>query len=168
MEEKNIERRGKSVTKVSVGILMCRISPKTRRAEVAMVHKRYTYEFNEFVHGRYSRHHLRTVTNLLEKMTVEELLDIWALNFDQIWYRIWQTADKKELYNKKVSKFHTSFIKDDDGKLLRQLVKQARGSGALLWEPPGGKHSTPKESDIMCAVREMFEEVRAEKRDYRL
>lgn len=160
--------RGRPTTKVSIGIVMCRINQTTRRPEAMMVHKRYTYEFNEFVHGRYSRHHLRTVTSLLDRMTIEELLDVWSLNFDQIWYRIWLTAEKKELYAKKSAKFHSSFIRDDGGKLLRELIRQTRGGGELLWEPPGGKHATPKESDIMCGIREMYEEARIEKRDYRI
>lgn len=158
----------KHITKVSIGILLCRINSETNRPEAAMVHKRYTYEFAEFAHGRYSRNHIRTVTSLLEKMTVDELLDIWSLNFDQIWYRIWLSADKTELYNKKLSKFHTSFIKDDRGDLLRQLVKQVRGSGEPLWEPPGGKKATPKESDMMCAIREMREETGIEKKYYKI
>jgi 8-oxo-dGTP pyrophosphatase MutT (NUDIX family) len=166
VDEKAANAR-KYLTKVSIGILLCRINQQTRRPEVVMVHKRYTYEFAEFTHGRYSRHHLRTVTSLFERMTAEELLDIWSLNFDQMWYRIWLSAEKKELYHKKLAKFHAAFVKEDGGKLLRLLVEQARGAGELLWEPPGGKRATAKESEIVCAMREMQEEAWIDKKNYR-
>lgn len=158
----------KNITKVSIGILLCRINGDTRRTEVAMVHKRYTYEFSEFVHGRYSRNHIRTITGLLERMTADELLDIYSLKFDQLWYRIWLSAEKTELYTKKLSKFHMSFIKTDGGVALQQLVKQVQGSGEPLWEPPGGKKLSVRETDIMCAIREVAEETGVKKKWYKI
>ena len=80
-------------TKTSVGIILCRKNENTRRPEVLLVHKRYTYAFAEFVHGRYQRGPRPTaavgpgtsfVTELLDCMSREELLDIYSLNFSQM------------------------------------------------------------------------------------
>lgn len=101
-------------------------------------------------------------------MTVDELLDIWSLNFSQMWYRMWLAAEKKELFNKKQAKFQTAWLKDDGGGTLRRMVSQARPTGTLLWEPPKGKPLTPSESGVLTAVREVREEARIAKRDYRL
>jgi 8-oxo-dGTP pyrophosphatase MutT (NUDIX family) len=165
--EHNSSARPRIITKTSLGILICRIG-KIGRPEAALVHKRYTYSYAEFVYGRYSRHSVRSVEALFDQMTVDELLDIWSLNFSQMWYRMWLAAEKKELFNKKQAKFQTAWLKDDGGATLRRMVSQARPSGALLWEPPKGKPLTPSESGVLTAVREVREEARIAKRDYRL
>ena len=165
-------------TKTSIGVLLCRTNTTSLRLEVLLVHKRYTYAFAEFVHGRYPRGRdngsqssqnaaLRSAAALFDQMTLEELLDVYSLDFGQLWYRIWLTRDGRELYNKKFAKFHSAFIRDDGGVALRAAILAARSHGTLLWEVPKGRRQNPRESDILCAVRELREETGIEKSDYR-
>ena len=164
-------------TKTSIGVILCRKNVLTQRPEVLLVHKRYTYAFAEFVHGRYSRglvpavgtkNKASTVHSSLDNMSREELLDIYSLNFSQMWYRIWLSHDNIEFYHKKNARFQSVFMRFDGGAELRRLCLSARGSGALLWEVPKGRRLGPREPDIMCAVREMREETGVNKSEYRL
>jgi hypothetical protein len=117
-------------TKTSIGIILCRKNVNTGRPEVLLAHKRYTYAFADFVHGKYVRSRigsntmLRYIAPLFDHMTREELFDILSLNFEQMWYRIWLTTDNKDLYNKKYAKFQSTFMRDDQlvffyGKFLK-------------------------------------------------
>jgi 8-oxo-dGTP pyrophosphatase MutT (NUDIX family) len=162
------------LTKTSIGVILCRTNTATGRPEVLLVHKRYTYAFSEFVHGRYIHGRtspaatMRAVAALLNDMTTEELLDVMSLNFEQMWYRVWLTHEKRDLYNRKYSKFVSTFMREDGGESLLQAVRQARGNGVLLWEVPKGRRQSAREADILCAVRELREEAGVEKNEYRL
>jgi 8-oxo-dGTP pyrophosphatase MutT (NUDIX family) len=159
--------------KTSIGIILCRRNAGTGRPEALLVHKRYTYAFAEFIHGRYARGRagsdvaLRHVSVLLADMTREELFDILSLNFEQMWYRVWLTRENWELYRRKYDKFHSTFMRDDGGASLRRAVMQVRGTGVLLWEVPKGRRLNPREADMLCAVRELGEETGIEKSEYR-
>jgi 8-oxo-dGTP pyrophosphatase MutT (NUDIX family) len=153
-------------------VILCRRNVKTGHPEALLAHKRYTYAFAEFVHGRYARGRagsnaaLRCVAPLFDYMTREELFDILSLNFEQMWYRIWLTLDNRDLYNKKCAKFQSTFMRDDGGAALRRLVMLARANGVLLWEVPRGRRLNARESDILCATRELHEETGVEKNEY--
>lgn len=162
--------------KTSLGVILCRKNVDTGRLQVLLVHKRYSYAFSEFVHGRYTRGRIgtpggaaqRSIAALLDRMTQEELIDVWSLDFGQMWYRIWLTRDNKDLFNKKHAKFQTTFMRDDGGNALRRLIVQARANGVLLWEVPKGRRLGTREPDVLCAVRELREEAGIDKREYRL
>jgi len=160
-------------TKTSIGVILCRRNAKTGRPEALLAHKRYSYAFAEFVHGRYARGRagsnasLRCVAPLFDHMTREELFDVLSLNFEQMWYRIWLTLDNRDLYNKKYAKFQSTFMRDDGGAALRRLVMLARANGVLLWEVPRGRRLNAREADILCASRELREETGVEKSEYR-
>ena len=161
-------------TKTSIGIILCRKNETSGRPEVLLVHKRYTYAFAEFVHGRYARGRpgsgaaLRCVSALFDNMTTEELLDVWSLNFEQMWFRIWLSHSNRDLYNKKYAKFQSTFMRDDGGDALRRNLKEARGHGTLLWEVPKGRRINAREADVLCAVRELQEETSIKKNEYRI
>jgi 8-oxo-dGTP pyrophosphatase MutT (NUDIX family) len=162
-------------TRTSAGIIVCRINQKTNRPEALLAHKRYTYAFAEFIHGKYasgditSRNQLNArsqhVNALLSKMTREELLDIMSLNFQQMWFRVWLISGDKDIYNLKHAKFCAAFMKDG-GKQLRTYVLRARAAGRTLWEFPKGHHNFA-ESDMDCAARELQEETGMMKKDYK-
>lgn len=110
---------------------------------------------------------LNTVAELLNGMTREELFDVWSLNFEQIWYRVWLTCENRELFNRKNAKFQSTFMRDG-GKGLRQLIAQARANGRTLWEVPKGRRLNAREANVICAVRETHEETDIGKGDYRI
>ena len=107
--------------KKSFGVILCKINYITNNPEVLLVHKRYTYAYTTFVYGKYSKPNIWPkfnngyILNILSQMTVNELLDIWSLNFEQMWYRISLQNINDELYKKKYNKFYNTFIKFDNG-----------------------------------------------------
>lgn len=160
-------QRQPTFVKLSFGIVVCRINPKTRRPEVALVRKRYTYAFHEFVHQRLSAKNEKTIAALLEKMTPEELNDVRSLNFGQMWYRVWLINDTNDLYDRKFARFSSNFINNDGGKRLLRIANSVRATGTLIWEPPGGQKEAG-ESDIACAIREFEQETNIGKAKYRI
>lgn len=153
-------------TKTSYGIILCRINPDSRRVETCMVRKRYTYAFSNFMFGRYKSSN-NGLQKMLDQMTAEELSEIWSLDFDRLWYRIWLNTIQNAFYNKMKSKFQTQFLRDK-GASLKQLLKQSKGTGTDLWEIPKGKKTNTLESDINCAIRELQEETNIGKTCYRI
>jgi 8-oxo-dGTP pyrophosphatase MutT (NUDIX family) len=154
---------------MSYGVAVVRQAPAARSGlEVLLVQRRYTYEFSEFVHGKYAARCPRKVATMLNNMSVDERLDVYSLNFDQMWYRVWLDAERGDLYRKKLAKFHAVWLRDDGGSLLRRLVREAHGIPAPRWDFPKGRRRTPKEPDVNCAVREFEEETGIAKADYRL
>lgn len=161
---------GQIPTKTSYGVILIRL-PKTegnegRAPEVALVKKRYTYTYAEFVHARANLADDKAIQHLLDEMTTDELLDIWSLNFDLIWHRIWPADKNLRLFTRKQAKFLDAFIRPDGGARLRALVKQSKCRGVLHWEAPKGKKKSARESDVICAIRELNEEAGVEKKDY--
>jgi len=170
------------ITKTSIGIILVKSGYLNCPPEALLVHKRYTYAFNEFVNGNYIYlHHnsskffikknytIMSVDALLEKMTTDELLDIMSLNFEQMWYRICLSIDKTDLYYiKKYNKFKTEFLDFDNGKKLISMIKNTKFRGQLLWEIPKGRKINNKESDIDCAIREVEEETGIKKEFYKI
>ena len=160
-------------TKISNGVILCRINHTNGRPEVLLAHKRYTYAFADFIHGQYAWGHVHhtlmgTASHLFNNMTVEELLDIWSLRFDQMWYRVWLMGGSVESYKKKAAKFASTFIDGDGGVALRNAIKMVRGKGVLLWEVPKGRRLNQNELDVGCAVRELAEETGYTKDSYQL
>lgn len=175
----------------SYGMLVCRrrnpesaaaslIASARQRScafDVLVVHKRYTYEFSDFLHGRYYVRTPASVAELLAGMTHDELMDVWSLKFEQMWFRVWaevrpgpRDGDKKatdgdDLFSRKKKKYQ--YLVSDGGRRLRAAIAQTRGVGVLPWELPGGG-CAKKESGLACALRELKEETGLLKRDIRL
>lgn len=158
--------------KKSYGIILCKVNSVTNKPETLLVHKRYTYAYSMFIHGKYSRPNIWPkssmvfIINLLNQMTLEELLDIWSLDFKQMWYRIWLNNCNTELYKRKYTKYYMSFVKQDNGDLLRKTIQQIRNYNTLMWEVPKGRQIDSHEHSISCAIREIKEETGLSKDDY--
>jgi len=140
----------------------------SKKLEVLLIKKRYSYGFSEFMLGRYSRKNTDYIIDLINQMTMSERLLIWSLDFKKMWYNMWLGNEIDEFYHKKYTKFYLSFIKDNNGTQLRNLLKQAKYVGDLLWEIPKGKKKSAREDDIHCAIREFREETKIPKSGYYL
>ena len=165
-------REAKYHTKISYGLILTQVNPKTRRVEAILERMRYSYEYSEFVYGRYNRNNTKMIAALLDGMTIDERLDIYSLNFRQMWYRIWLTADRWELYHKKLTKFQSSWMCNDGGKRLRQLLQRSgtalSSDKGVRWEIPKGRRQSNREPEINCAIREFGEEAQISKVEYRI
>jgi len=157
----------KSIT--SYGVICCRINNDTNHVETLLISKRYTYEYFEFVQGKKfaigKKIPANVIMAMLNKMTLDEKMDILSLNFDQMWYRIWLTGNKSTSYFHSKTKFEQIFL-IDDGEWLKSLISKSLNSDRI-WEIPKGRKNK-HEADINCAVREFCEETNIEKKHYKI
>jgi len=82
----------------SYGIALCRLRPNGT-PEILLVKKRFSYEFHEFVLGKYKKHDQRDLAALFNGMTIQEKLDIIGLDFSAIWYRLWAEIPAAQALN---------------------------------------------------------------------
>jgi 8-oxo-dGTP pyrophosphatase MutT (NUDIX family) len=153
--------------KKSFGLLLCRRNPKTRKLEVIIVHKRFTYAYCDFVCGNYDESKIDSVQQLLDEMSPEELVDLYSLNFRIMWYKIWLQPESEELFAKKFKKFYRNFGNESIKQTrFREMIEKTKTRhGDPLWEFPKGR-KRENESEISCAIREFCEETRIDRRDF--
>lgn len=163
------KKRGRAArchSKISYGVVLVRTNPATRRPEAVLGKGRYSYAYSEFLHGRYSSRDIPAVTALIDAMSIGEKLDLISLNFEQMWYRIWLTTRKGDLFQRKRAKFQASWLRSDGGGALRELVQNSPVLSRERWEFPKGRRQSNREADILCAAREFEEEAGIQKQDY--
>jgi len=151
------------VTRKSYGIILFK-KTYNNNLEVLVVQRRFTYAFYDFTHGKYYLDDV-SVRELLTKMTAIELLEIYTLDYDKLWTRIW--IDRKIEsgdYEKGFNKFNI-LINKDNGAKLKNMINNIVPDGELLWEIPKGRKNK-KEPDIFTAIREFEEETGYKKYDY--
>lgn len=160
--------------KTSYGIALCRYNTsENNRIEVLLIKKRFSYNFYSFVYGTHPLTEA-SLKLLLSGMSVQEKLDVYSLQFNYMWYRIWLSDPEKQyslrdideryvdaaklnqkLYNQKKSKFIRSYL-GDDGKWLRKQIERSSDAD-IMWEVPKGRKKD-RETDADCAIREFNEE----------
>jgi 8-oxo-dGTP pyrophosphatase MutT (NUDIX family) len=153
--------------KISVGIALCKIDPETNKPQILLICKRYTYAYNQFIHGHYDASDDVSIKCLFNEMTFEEKIDLISLNFQQIWHRVWinKTFNRKSFLLAK-TKFDNTFA-TDNGIRLRKLLNKCTHADRI-WEIPKGRKINRSESDIHCAIREFEEETCINKQSYKL
>lgn len=157
--------------KYSYGIVCCH-KGANGNYEVAMVRKRYTYAYVDFVTANYPQasapSQAQYLINLFSAMTVDEKIIILSLKFDQIWYHLWLNHAPPRQFFAAKSRFEGEFLADG-GERLRALIERSKNARAeLLWELPKGHKLAEGEDDISCAIREFAEETGISKRQYRI
>ncbi len=160
--EKPTER---TAEKVSFGIACFKIIDGQLR--LLLVCKRYTYAFSTFVNGFYCSSDNNAIIRLLNKMTVDEKLDVLSLDFKRLWYRLYLvngSTNKRYLTLK--HKFETTFVIDSGSRVKRLVSASTHVSD--LWEIPKGKKLYKQEKDLLCAMREFYEETNIDKTRYTL
>lgn len=148
--------RQQEVTRHSSGIALCKRG-SDGIVRLLMINRRYTYPFYMFVRGRYNEHNDKEIIALLDRMTVDEKVDILSLNFQQLWYRIWLGTYQSSIFYAARSKF-LDRIAADNGVRIKSLVRRSHKYAARLWEIPKGRKKFPNECDMDCAIREFYEE----------
>jgi 8-oxo-dGTP pyrophosphatase MutT (NUDIX family) len=154
------------ITRYSTGIACCRRQTKNDPYELLLVQRRTTYAFNEIILGRFKLRNLSKIKFLIKNTTAEEQNELLTKNFEALWWRAtrYKKEDDLEFYMAKFKKFDLAFNRIHD---LNQLISQ---SSSILnyWEIPKGKHSSKKETDINCAVREFSEETNIPRNMYQI
>jgi ADP-ribose pyrophosphatase YjhB (NUDIX family) len=162
----HIEER---MVKESAGIILCRKSPIKNYYEALLVHKRVSYSFSEFIHGRYAN--FNSALKLFEKMSREELIIIRSLDFELMWYHIWisKKFNNNSYFDNRKGKFKKIFLSRDNGKKLIEHIQKIRPShGDHIWELPKGRKKEKSESLLSCAIRELTEETKILDQEYKI
>lgn len=150
--------------KSSYGIACTRIV--NGQPQILLMCKRYTYAYNAFVHGRYNSCDNAAIMKMFNEMTVDEKINLYSMNFQQIWHRIYlNSKHRRMVYFSAKSKFESTFAVDD-GVRLRRMIGKSR-SAKCIWEIPKGRRNRA-ECDISAAVRELREETGVPKSAYKL
>ena len=149
----------------SYGLMCFRFNQKLGKKEVLLVKKRVTYNFVDFVLGKYDVADYEKIKYMLNHTTVEEKIEINRLDFDIIWYHAWLFIPTPE--DKLYYKYYESRNKFEDllnfkfngkrGDYLQRLLNNSKSVGNL-WDFPKGKKTTPYETSLEAAVREFREE----------
>lgn len=133
--------------------------------EVLLIQKRYTYEYMDFVLGKY--YNIRDknmIRNNFGKMTYDEKMLILSMNFDYMWYHIWKCDNKNKCYEVAKNKFQKKYG-NKRNKLIKLMANTSCGN--LFWEIPKGRIEKG-EGRISAAVREFNEETNVPKRFYKI
>lgn len=151
-------------TKKSLGIIL--ISPDLKK--ILLVKKRYTYAFDEFIHGRYNKDNYIQMHRLFSSMTMEEKLVIRSLNYDYMWFHKHLSDGKNEHYYKGLMKFSNNFLKKgNDGELIK-LIDKTGYTTSTIYEFPKGRKKNKSEPNIITAIREVKEETSISENLYRI
>lgn len=147
--------------KESYGMAICR--HKNNQSEILLCRRRTTYNFGEFVYGKYHPYDWIKITELINGMTTSEKIEILTFDFTHIWWKL-NLRNPTDLFAISCKKkFETNFINRD------RLTKAINNSKdiELLWEIPKGRPEK-FELPIDTAIRETYEEVGVSYNDYKI
>ena len=159
------------VVKHSYGIACCRYNLNTKRMEILMVKKRYTFYFLEFIMGHYSPNDDIKLLYLFNRISIDEKIVIETMDFDRMWYHIWREVPTAETesyswYCRCKRKFTINFTVPNGEQHIRSLLTQST-SQDCMWEIPKGKRNS-NETELECAIRETQEETNMTTDQYKL
>lgn len=128
-----------------------------------MIQRKDTMGYIDFVRGKYSLQNKdKMIKVCLDEMTLLEKQNLISKSFDQIWSELWINHESKTFKNE----YETA--KEKFGKLeIESLVKSS--SNHFEYQEfgfPKGRRNM-KESNIVCAEREFFEETGYNKGNYK-
>ncbi len=141
-------------TKTSYGIALCRINSNTHEPEVLMIRKRSTYEFSEFVLGRYRIDDITKLNSLLNAMTCYEKCLLKTMDFGKIWWYLTLQDVPNHQFIRAREKF--DYLIGNKASIFLNLLDNAV-DGELTWEMPKGRAKFSEEPSE-TAIRETEEE----------
>ena len=103
----------------------------------------------------------------IANMTIDERLEIYSLDFDRMWSKVYLNSSRVTTYFNRKARFQNFWLRNDSGKLLQKLLMDAQGSSPLHWEFPRGRKNKG-ESDMECAIREFEEETSISRQYYQV
>ena len=151
-------------TKKSLGIILV----NSTMDKILLIKKRFTYEFDDFVHGRYNPDNDFVLRKMLGGMTLEEKLVIRSLNYDYIWFKKHLVNLRNDAYYRGQAKFIANFMEKDRGAHLLKELRDTPYSDTTLYEFPKGRKKIKNEPNIITAMRELHEEANIKEGNYRI
>lgn len=131
----------------------------SQNVEFLLVKRRNTFEYAEFIMGRYNPNKLDKIIFLLSFMTQKELSDIIHLPFEKLWSDFWSNDETKmnSMYFIESRNKFNRLINNEENKLVELVKKTEPKWTNEEWGFPKGKRKI-SETDYQCALREFYEE----------
>jgi ADP-ribose pyrophosphatase YjhB (NUDIX family) len=133
------------------------------------IRRKHTFEYIEFIRGRYKPDNLDGIIFLFQQMTQEEIKKIGDNSFDELWDDFWGNSEKKKIFEHEYIKSKAKFekLKNNDAELgLNFYVKNVSPAwDQAEWGFPKGRRNR-NETNIECAKREFEEESDLKQDDY--
>ncbi len=155
-----------SFTKKSLGIILI----SRDLSKVILIKKRYTYEFDDFLHGKYDPLRMDQMRNLFSNMTLEEKLIIKSRNYEHMWFHKHLGQGNPLLHQKGSRRFFEAFGngRDQEWADLLRIINGTTYKTSTMYEFPKGRKNDKNEPNIITAMREVEEETHIKTGDYRL
>jgi 8-oxo-dGTP pyrophosphatase MutT (NUDIX family) len=136
------------------------------KIEYLMIQRKDSLAFVEFVRGKYSLDDIPYLRKMMTNMTDDERGRL-GIEFDDLWKSVWgelPVRSHKHDYENSKEKYN---IMMENG-LLKVLLEETRSEFVEPeWGFPKGRRN-PGEDDIICAMREFYEETGLTKNSYSL
>lgn len=140
-----------------------------KNVKFLMIQRKHTYEFIEFVRGKYETHD--RVMEMFRNMTSQEIDKIMENydNFDVLWKELWRRTSEKLFYTfeYKTSKEKFNNLFKNENHMLDILYSLKTPNIILEWGFPKGRKNK-YETNLECAMREFEEETNVSKNDYKV
>lgn len=134
----------------------------SNNVEFLLIKRRNTFEYAEFIMGKYNPTNVEKIKFLLSKMTIKELDDLLKYSFDKLWYDFWN-GDNNKNYDKHFEESKRKFdslIRNDNKNILEEIIEETKSKlkcNNEEWGFPKGRKNL-NENEYDCALREFYEE----------
>lgn len=140
-------------TKKSMGLILV----DTTLTKILVIKKRYTYQYADFIFGRYDIKDHNKIFEMFSKMTMNEKLIIKTCRFDYMWFHLIRQDIKNDTYNKCHEKFK-AFLKEVPAEEFNNMIMNSKHAESTIYEFPKGHKRNKNEPNIVTAIRETEEE----------
>ena len=134
--------------------------------EYLLIKRKDSLAFVEFVRGKYNPEDAGYIKKMLGNMTVAERLQI-GVDFDKLWQSVWgelPIRSHKQDYDTSKEKYNLIM---ENGLLSSLMGSTLTTHSEPEWGFPKGRRN-PGEDDLVCAMREFYEETGLTKHSYTL
>jgi 8-oxo-dGTP pyrophosphatase MutT (NUDIX family) len=140
----------------SFGVI-CALNPRDGSPiKFLLVQRANTYEFLEFVRGKYDENDTLALTSMFAEMTYEEKSRIFHFDIRELRrYFAYLDADNSSLTTSISAKFN---VLKQNKELFDKLIQTKSDNGDTGWEFPKGRRNNKQECAKVCALREFEEE----------
>ena len=146
----------------SVGIILFRINPATKKREYLMICRRDSIGYIEYLNGKYNQYNKDYIKTIISEMTCQERTSILNDDIIGLRSRLWGGEFKPFSLNLQSDLKHNELKNgisyNGETYSLESIISEI----SVVWDDkewgfPKGRHNN-QETDIMCAYREFEEE----------
>lgn len=134
--------------------------------EYLLIQRKDSIAFVEFVRGKYALDDMTYIIRLLMNMTMAERMRL-GIDFDELWRSVWGDLPLRSYRNDYDNSKEKYGILLGSGKLMELLGAVPAIHSEPEWGFPKGRRN-PGEDDMMCAMREFYEETGLSRHSYNI